>query len=99
MLWVTQRLALRSGNSKALNVATVKMHGAEEFCTQEPHFEDEEVFGSQKRKADIPLGPKHKSHRPDRVNFFHPRVRTRFTTAAGASCSLSDIQEEPSTNQ
>jgi hypothetical protein len=22
------------------------MHGAEEFCTREPHFEGEEVFGS-----------------------------------------------------
>jgi hypothetical protein len=29
-----------------LNVAMAKMHGAEEFCTREPHFEGEEVFGS-----------------------------------------------------
>jgi hypothetical protein len=75
-----------------------KMPGVEEFYTQEPHFEGEEVFGSQKRKADLPLGSEHKSHRPDRVNFSHPRVRTRSTTAVGASCSLSDIPEEPSTD-
>jgi hypothetical protein len=55
-----------------LNVATAKMPGAEEFCTREPHFEGEEVFGSQKRKADIPLGSEHESHRPDRVNFSRP---------------------------
>jgi hypothetical protein len=75
-----------------------KMPGIEEFCTREPHFEGEEVFGSQKRKVDIPLGSEHESHRPDRVNFSRPQVRIRSTAAAGASCSLSDIPEEPSTD-
>jgi hypothetical protein len=46
MLQVAQPSALRSGNPKASNVATVKMPGVEEFCTWEPHFEGEEVFGS-----------------------------------------------------
>jgi hypothetical protein len=98
MLRVAQRSALRSGNPKALNVTMAKMLGVEEFCTREPHFEDEEVFGSQKSKADILLGSEHESHRPDRVNFSRPRVRTRSTAAADASCSLSDIPEEPSTD-
>jgi hypothetical protein len=31
------------------------------------------------------------------VNFSRPQVRIRSTTAAGASCNLSDIPEEPST--
>jgi hypothetical protein len=96
MLRVAQRLALWSGNPKALNLAMAKMLGVEEFCTREPHFEGEEVFGSQKHKVDISLGSEHESHKPDRVNFSHPRVRTRSTAAAGASCSLSDIPEEPS---
>jgi hypothetical protein len=66
MLRVVQRSALRSGNPKALNVATAKMHGAKEFCTREPHFEGEEVFGSQKHKVDnIPLGSKYESHMLD----------------------------------
>jgi hypothetical protein len=30
------------------------------------------------------------------VNFSRPRVKTRSTAAAGASCNLSDIPEEPS---
>jgi hypothetical protein len=55
MLRVAQRLAQQSGNPKALNVAMTKMLGIEEFCTQEPYFEGEEVFGSQKRKADIQI--------------------------------------------
>jgi hypothetical protein len=33
-----------------------------------------------------------------RVNFSRPQIRTRSTAAAGASCSLSDILEEPSTD-
>jgi hypothetical protein len=32
------------------------------------------------------------------VNFSRPRVRTRSTVAAGASCNLSDIPEEPSSD-
>jgi hypothetical protein len=98
MLRIAQRSVLRSGNPKALNVAMAKMPGVEEFCTREPHFEGEEVFGSQKCKVDIPLGSEHESHKPDRVNFSRPRVRTRSTAAAGTSYSLSDIPEEPSTD-
>jgi hypothetical protein len=96
MLRVVQHSALQSGNLKALNVAMAKMPRVEEFCTQEPHFEGEDVFGSQKRKVDIPLVFKHESHRPNQVNFSHPRVRTRFTAAAGASYNLSNVREEPS---
>jgi hypothetical protein len=54
MLQVAQRSTLRSGNPKALNVATAKMPRTEEFCTREPHIEGEK-FGSQKHKVDIPL--------------------------------------------
>jgi hypothetical protein len=98
MLRVAQRSALRLGNPKALNNAMAKMHGAEEFCTRKPYFEGEEVFSSQKHKADISLRSEHESYKPDQVNFSHLRVRTRSTVAVGASCSLNDIPEEPSPN-
>ena len=75
-------------NPKVLNVAMAKMLGAEDFCTREPYFEGEEVFGSQKRKVDISLGFEHKSYMPDKVNFSCPRVRTRSTRARGANCKL-----------
>jgi hypothetical protein len=94
MLCIAQRSAQRSGNPKVLNAGIAKMHGAAEFCTREPHFEGEEVFGSQKCKADVLLGSEHKSHRPDKVNFSHPWVQTRSTAAKEAGCSLNIIPEE-----
>jgi hypothetical protein len=54
----------------------------------------EEVFGSQKRKADVPLGFQGESHRPDKVNFSRPRIVTRSSRANHTSCSLSDVVEE-----
>jgi hypothetical protein len=71
-----------------------KMPRAEEFCTWEPHFEGEEVFGSQKCKGDVSLGSEHESHMPDRVNFSRLRISTRSTRVGGTSCSLNDIPEE-----
>jgi hypothetical protein len=55
MLRVVQHSALQSGNPKALNVTMANMLGVEEFCTREPHFEGEEVFGSQSAKRIYPL--------------------------------------------
>jgi hypothetical protein len=56
----------------------------------------EEVFGSQKRKANISLGFEGESHRPDKVNFFRPRIATMSSRAHHASCSLPDMVEEVS---
>jgi hypothetical protein len=72
---VAQCSTQRSRNPNILNATIAKMPGAAKFYTWEPHFEGEKVFGSQKRKADIPLGSEHESHRPDKVNFSHPQVR------------------------
>jgi hypothetical protein len=94
MLRVAQRLAQRSGNPKVLNVAVSKMPRAVEFCTREPYFEGEEVFGSQKCKADVPLGSEHESYRPDKINFSHPRDQTRYIVAKEAGCSLNIIPKE-----
>jgi hypothetical protein len=57
-----------------------------------------EVFGSQKCKAAIPLGFDSKSHRPDKVNFSHPRIATRSARTNHASHSLDDVVEELSPN-
>jgi hypothetical protein len=93
MLRVAQCSSQRSGNPKVLNAIIGKMPRAAEFCTREPHFKDEEVFGSHKRKADTPLDSKHELHRPDKVNFSHPRVRTRSSRAKEVGCSLNIILE------
>jgi hypothetical protein len=71
-----------------------KLLGAELFCTREPHLAGKEVFGFQKRKADVPLGFEGKSHRPDKINFSRPRIATRSSRANHASCSLPDVVEE-----
>jgi hypothetical protein len=71
-----------------------KLPGAELFCTREPHLTGEEVFGSQKCKADVPLGFEGESHRPDKVNFSRPRIVTRSSRTNHASYSLPDIVEE-----
>ena len=44
-----------------------------------PYLEGEEIFGSTKRRLDVPIGDVGDSHRPDKVNFSQPRVRTRST--------------------
>ena len=93
-LRAAQRRAEQTGDPKVLNVAIANLPGADVFCTREPHLAGEEVFGSQKQKADILLGFEGKSHRPDKVNFSCPRIATRSTRANHASCSLPDVVEE-----
>ena len=93
LLRVAQRCAHRTGNPKALADAISNIRGVQDFVTREPHLKGEEVFGSQKWKADMPLGCKQDSHRPDKVNFSRPRVRTRSSVASTsivAGCAIED---------
>jgi hypothetical protein len=71
-----------------------KLPEAEFFCTRVPHMAGEEVFGFQKRKANVPLGFEGESHRSDKVNFSHPRIATRSSRANHASCNLPDVVKE-----
>jgi hypothetical protein len=63
------------------------------------HLEGEEIFGSTKRKLDLPPGDDGDFHRPDKVNFSQPRVQTRSKTAhtefAGASIAGTDKDKLP----
>jgi hypothetical protein len=93
-LRVAQRIAERTGDPKVLNVAMAKLPGAELFCTREPYLAGKEVFGSQKRKADVRLGFEGESYRLNKVNFSHPRMATRSSRANHASCSVLDVVEE-----
>jgi hypothetical protein len=61
-LRAAQRTAKQTGDPKVLNVAMAKLPGVELYCTREPHLAGEEVFGSQKRKADVPLTFEGESH-------------------------------------
>jgi hypothetical protein len=73
-----------------------KLPGVKFFCTCAPHMAGEEVFGSQKRKADVPLGFEGESYRPDKVNFSRPQIAIRLSRANHASCSLPDVVVEVS---
>ncbi len=46
-LQVVQRYAVCTRNPKGLNDVMATLLGAGEYCIRDPHFEDEEVFGSQ----------------------------------------------------
>ena len=93
-LHVAQHTAKRTGDPKILNVAIAKLLGMEFFCTRTPHTVGKEVFGSQKRKANIPLGFEGKSYRPDKVNFSRPQIAIRSSRANHPNCSLPDVVEE-----
>ena len=93
---VAQQTTVRSGNPRALHAALSKMPGAEEFCSREPYLEGEEVFGSMKRKLDLPPGSEHDSHRPDKVNFSRPRVELRSSKTCSNAQAYKDDPPEPS---
>jgi len=77
LLRVAQCLAKRTGNPKSLIEALYNIPEVEEFMCWKSHLEGQEVFGSQKKKADVPLGCEFDSHRPDKVHFSHPRIQIR----------------------
>jgi hypothetical protein len=72
------------------------MPGAEEFCTRVPCMAGEKVFGSTKRKTDLPLGAEEESHRPDKVNFSHPRGSGRAVRARSVQMPiiLEDTEDD-----
>jgi hypothetical protein len=74
-----QRRAHRTGDPIVLQKVLLKMPSGEEFCTRDPHLEGTEVFGSQKRRPDIPIGDDDDTHRPDTVNFSRPRPGKQVT--------------------
>ena len=54
------------------------------------------MFGSMKRKLDLPPGSEHDSHRPDKVNFSCPRVELRSSKTCSSSQACKDNPPEPS---
>ena len=60
-----------------------------------PHLEGEETFGSTKRKLDVPIGDAGDSHRPDKINFSQPRVRTRSTPSVSQPSGDDGEEAQP----
>ena len=91
--WVQCR-AERTGDPTVLQKTFLDMPGAEDFCTREPHLEGAEVFGSQKRKSDTPIGTDSETHRLDTINFSCLRLGKRVTRSGAAT--LPTVIEEVS---
>ena len=85
--------AERTGNPTVLQRAFLNMPGVEDFCTREPHLKGAEVFGSQKRKPNTPIGADSEIHHPDTINFLCPRLGKRVTRS-GATTFPTVIEEE-----
>lgn len=76
-----ERRAKQTVNPILLEDAMLEMPGAHEFCIRLPHMAGEEVFGSVKRKADLPIGAEEESHRPDKVKYSRPKGSGRVVRA------------------
>jgi hypothetical protein len=94
-LRLAERRAKQTGNPLVLEDPMMDMPGAEGFCTRVPCMAEEEVFRSTKRKADLPLGAEEESHRPDKVNFSHPRASSRAVRTRSTDMPII-IEEEDS---
>jgi hypothetical protein len=66
------RAARHSSDPKKIAEALSQLPGLEVATTRIPHLEGAEIFGSTKRKLDLPLGDDGNSHRLDKVNFSQP---------------------------
>jgi hypothetical protein len=95
-LRMAKRRVKQTGNPSVLEDPMLDMPGAEEFCTRVPHMSGKEVFGSTKRKADLPLGAEEEFHRPDKVNFSHSRGSGRAVKARTVQMPiiLEDIKDD-----
>ena len=94
LLKVAQRCAHRTRNPKVVADAISNIRVVQNFVTREPHLEGEEVFGSQKWKADMPLGCEQDLHKLDKVNFSRPHVRTRFAVAGTSTAATAPSDED-----
>jgi hypothetical protein len=75
------KMARHSSNPKKIVKALSQLPGVEVATTRIPHLEGEVIFGSIKRKLDLPPGNDGNSHKPNKVNFSKPRVQTRCRMA------------------
>jgi len=57
--------------------------------TRVPHLEEDTIFGSAKRKLDLPLGDASDSHRHDRINFTIPKIGKGLSPADSKRVSAS----------
>ena len=96
------RAVRRSRCPKKIAEALNSLSEAQSMGSHVPHLEGEEIFGSTKRRLDVPIGDAGDLHRPDKVNFsqtpcedeVHKRNRGviggQWTTDRGRSPTVCD---------
>ena len=57
-----QRCTQSTGDPAVLQKVLLDFEGGDNFYTRSPHLEGAEVFGSQKRKPNTPIGADDESH-------------------------------------
>ena len=67
----------KSRDAKVIAKVLSSFPGAEDLITKPRGLEGTEIFGSSKRKLDLPLGSHSDSHRQDKVNFSIPCMQQR----------------------
>lgn len=75
------KAAMRSGDPNLLAEVMKTIPGAEDLPLMNSGLEGAEIFGSTKRKLNLPPGSEFDSHRPDKVNYSVPRPSSRATRA------------------
>jgi len=63
------RVARHSKDPKKIAEVLNTLFGIKGVGTRVPHLEEEEIFGSTKKKLDVPIGDVGDSHGLDKVNF------------------------------
>ena len=75
------RAAQKSRDAKMIAKVFSFFLGTEDLITKPFGLEGVEIFGSSKRKFNLPPGSHSNSHRQDKVNFSIPHMSTRSTRA------------------
>ena len=91
--------AHRNGDPGVIQSALLGMPGADDFCTRDLHHEGAEVFGSQKKKPDIPIGADDETHRLDTISFSRPHPLKRVTRACATTLPTIAKEVEPCIEQ
>ena len=77
------RLVSRIGNSRRVVKLLDNIAAKVGLDTRVPHLEGETIFGSTKRKLDLPLGDDNDSHRHDQINYLVPKVGKGISPSQG----------------
>jgi hypothetical protein len=75
------KAAAKNGDPKVLQEAMKTIPGGVDLTSHATPLVGSEIYGSAKRKLNMPPGSQFDSHRPDKVNYSIPRPNTRSTKA------------------